>query len=89
MPNLLRKFLAYAKVLVMSNRTRTYLLVEERLGKSLSRYVSAARRNKKSWNAIAREINEQTQVAVTSETLRLWFFDMKKDATEPTEAGAA
>ncbi len=71
----------------MANRTRTYLLVEERLGKSLSRYVSAARRNKKSWNAIARDLHEQTQVAVTSETLRLWFFDMKRDDERP--AGVA
>ncbi|CAI9417162.1 hypothetical protein [Nocardioides sp. T2.26MG-1] len=65
----------------MANKTRTYLLVEERLGKSLSRYVTAARRQtpKRSWNAIARELHEKTQVAVTSETVRLWFYEMEKD----------
>lgn len=73
----------------MPNRTRTYLLVEERLGKSLARTVSAARRNGKSWNAIARDLHEQTQVAVTSETLRLWFYDLPKDAPTDTEAGVA
>lgn len=88
LPRCLRKNLAYAKILVMAHRTRTYLLVEERLGKSLARTVSAARRNGKSWNAIAREIHEQTQVAVTSETLRLWFFDLPKDSTT-AEAGVA
>lgn len=75
LPKDLRYWFAYANLLGMSNRTRTYLLIEERLGRSLGRYVAAARRNDKSWNAIAREIHEKTQVAVTSETLRTWFYD--------------
>lgn len=84
----MRKFLGYAKIRGMANRTRTYLLLEERLGKSLSRVVSAGRRNSKSWNAIARELHEQTQVAVTSETLRLWFHDLKKgEESEDAEVG--
>ncbi|GAW50574.1 MULTISPECIES: hypothetical protein [unclassified Nocardioides] len=75
----------------MANKTSTYLLVEERLGKNLSRYVLAGRRQtpKRSWNAIARELHERTQVAVTSETLRLWFFDMDKELDPEPAAKSA
>jgi hypothetical protein len=82
----LRKILAYAKILGMNNRTPTYLLLENKLGRSLSRYVGAARKSQRSWNAIALELHKETGVAVTSETLRQWFYD-QSDKT--AEAGVA
>lgn len=82
----LRKNLAYAKVLGMANPTPTYALLEERLGKNLRRYVAAARRAKKSWNAIALDLHAETKVAVTSETLRIWFSGLLKD-DETADAG--
>lgn len=65
----------------MSNRTRTYLLVEGRLGKSLSRHVGAARARGCSWNAIAMDLHKRTDVAVTAETLRLWFVAEERERT--------
>lgn len=74
----------------MANRTRTYELLEERLGKNLARYVAAARKAGKSWNAIALELHGETKVAVTSETLRIWFASLPKDMPiDAADAGAA
>ncbi len=86
----MRKFLAYAKVLVMANRTPTFVLIEDRLGKSLTRHVTAARKAGRSWNAIALDLHTQTGVVVTSETLRTWFYDHSaKTGPASTSAGAA
>jgi len=64
----------------MSNRSRTYLLIEERLDTPLDRVVMRARgtepRPKTSWNQIAHALHEKTGVLVTSETLRIWFIDL-------------
>lgn len=67
------------------HRTPSYLLVEQSLGKSLARYVAARRKRdisgkRKSWNAIARDLRDDSGVAVTSETLRLWFGQQEKEA---------
>lgn len=75
----LRKVLAYDKIVAMNKPTRTYLLIEERLGKNLRRYVSRCWHQGGSWNSIARDLNAKTEVAVTSETLRLWFYDLRPE----------
>lgn len=74
----LRQLFAYAKLRGMTNPSRTYLLLEERLGEPLAGYVEASRAGGLSWNAIARDLHERTKVGVTSETLRIWFFDSAK-----------
>lgn len=74
----------------MSNRTRTYLLIEERLGRPLARYVSNARgaeaRPKTSWHQIALSIHSATGVAVTSETLRTWFAEAERERISKARA---
>lgn len=65
----------------MSNDSpsRTFLLVEEKLGSSLRQRVMKMRgsdpRPKHSWAQIAHELGTETGVFVTSETLRIWFHD--------------
>lgn len=65
----------------MTNPSRTYLLIEERLGESLSDYIAGNRERGLSWNAIARELHDRTKVGVTSETLRIWFFEPASKAS--------
>lgn len=74
----------------MANRTPTFVLLEDRLGKNLTRHVLSARKAKRSWNAIALDLHTQTGVVVTSETLRTWFYDhgTKTAPTDPTDAVA-
>lgn len=80
----------------MANRTPTFALIEDRLGKNLTRYVLAARTPtptspKRSWNAIALDLHQKTGVAVTSETLRTWFYDHDTKINPPVDdtVGAA
>lgn len=69
----------------MTNPSRTYLLVEERLGSDLRKHVAKLRRAGESWNSIAHDLSDRTEVVITDETLRIWFRAMPKGAT----AGAA
>lgn len=92
----LRNRFAYVNLDDMSNRTRTYLLVEERLGRPLARHVMKLRgtelRAATSWDQIAHQLATDTGINVTSETLRLWFFDdeqKRKARAEARIAGAA
>jgi hypothetical protein len=62
------------------SKTATYRLVEDRLGKDLRRHVVALWKRGESWNAIARDLHGRTGVAVTSETIRVWFSDLKRVA---------
>lgn len=62
----------------MDNPTATYLLLQERLGEPLPDYIERARRNRRSWNAIARDLHTRTTVSVTSETLRTWFYALDR-----------
>lgn len=57
----------------MANPTRTYLLLEERLGSPLARYVRGRRLDGRSWDAIALDLHTDTQIPVTGESLRAWF----------------
>ncbi len=59
------------------SKTATYRLVEDRLGKDLRRHVVGLWKRGESWNAIARDLHGRTGVAVTSETIRVWFSDLK------------
>lgn len=64
-------------MLAMRKTTPTYRLIQDRLGKDLSRHVSAAWRRGDSWAAIARDLHRQTSVVVSAETLRQWFPGLK------------
>ena len=65
----------------MSNKSRTYLLIEERLGTPLERLVMRARgtepRPKTSWSQIALLLHQKTGVYVSNETLRIWFIELE------------
>lgn len=70
-----------AKVIGMSNPpTRTYLLLEERIGEPLNGYVRNLRTEGKSWNAVALALYDATGIPVTSQTLRNWFPIAKESA---------
>lgn len=64
----------------MSNPSRTYLLLQDRLGSDLEKHVSELRQGGESWHAIANDLGNRTSVLVTPETLRLWFGAMPKGA---------
>jgi hypothetical protein len=78
-------------LLVMTQPTPLYRLVEARLGIPLAEYV-AERRATTSWRAMAADLTERTSENVTYETLRSWFADRIQTtvvvADAPT-AGAA
>lgn len=59
----------------MTTPTRTQLLIEARLGSSLPRFVAARRRAADSWETIARKLQDETSIPVTSQSLRNWFGD--------------
>lgn len=67
------KRLGSAKLLSMAQKTRSYLLVEERLGRPLDEYVAEKRAEKASWVTICHDIAQTTDVRLTPETLRVWF----------------
>lgn len=58
----------------MSNAHRTglYREIEDKLGSSLEEFVQS-RRPATSWRLIAREVESATGIALTDETLRVWF----------------
>lgn len=62
----------------MSKQTRTYLLIEERLGRPLDKRVLKARAAGQSWNQIARELDYDTHVPVTAASVANWFDDADK-----------
>lgn len=63
----------------MADRPAIYLLIEERLGESLARFV-AERRPQTSWRRLSLEIWKRTQVDVSYEALRTWFADAERAA---------
>lgn len=89
----MRSSLAYGNLLDMSKSTRAQLLIEERLGRPLDRYVLTARgrepRAKASWSRISADLLAETGVHVTPETLRLWFYDLERRRLERARTQAA
>lgn len=77
----------------MPKKSRTYLLIEERLGRPLHKHVLKARgtqpRASTSWERIAADLSEKTGVHVTSETLRLWFYDAEQQRLKATSNAPA
>lgn len=61
-------------------KTRTQLLIEERLDSPLSSIVAAERAAGKSWGSIARLIEQKTRVTVTDQTIRNWYGDAADSA---------
>lgn len=61
-----------ASVVVMTQPSPRYLLVEERLGEPLSRFIAERRAREVSWRRIALEIYQRTHVDITGEGVRLW-----------------
>lgn len=62
----------------MSNVSRTYLLIQERLGSDLAEFATEARRNGGSWHSIAFDLSNRTGVLVTPQTLGNWFPNLKR-----------
>ncbi|HET8640564.1 MAG TPA: hypothetical protein VFM37_01435 [Pseudonocardiaceae bacterium] len=58
----------------MAEPTPRQVLIEERLGYPLKKFV-AERYPAKSWRAMAAELTQTTGVQITGESLRLWFAD--------------
>lgn len=58
---------------MQKQRSRSYQLVEDRLGRDLEDWVGEQRQRSNSWHAIAVELAAKTAVTVTPETLRQWF----------------
>jgi hypothetical protein len=77
----------------MTNRSRTYLLIEERLGTPLDRLVMKARgtepRPKTSWSQIALLLHQKTGVYVSNETLRIWFIELEARRLAKSTTSAA
>lgn len=59
----------------MPKPSRTYLLIEERLGTDLAQYAADRRRDGATWAEISFDLGTRTKVIVTSETLRIWFAE--------------
>lgn len=70
----------------MSNQSRTYQLIEERLDEPLDTRVLDARARGESWGQIARELDYDTHVPVTDATVRNWFNDADKARLTKTSA---
>lgn len=62
----------------MAKRTRTYLLLEERLGEPLDAYVRDKRADGESVAAIVFDLATRTGERVTDSTLRNWFPDLSR-----------
>lgn len=54
-------------------KTATALLIEHKLGRSLTKYVKARQIEGFGWRRIAAEIRKDTGVIVSHEALRSWF----------------
>lgn len=54
-------------------KSHSYLLIEARLGQPLEERVTEAREQGLSWTRIAFDIYKDTDVLVTTVTLRNWF----------------
>lgn len=70
----------------MSNRSRTYQLLEERLNRPLDKLVLKARSRRQSWDQIARQLDRDTGVPVTAQTVRNWFDAADKARQAKTTA---
>lgn len=60
--------------------SRTYQLLEAKLGEPLAAFVLGLRTDERSWYYIARKLRERTDVSISYETVRGWFADI---ATTP------
>lgn len=70
--------------------SRLYRMIEERIDGTLAEYV-AARRPGKTWRQIAEEVQAETRIEVSWESLRSWFagrisYEAKVDAESPVSA---
>lgn len=79
--------MAYDNLRDMSNPSRTYQLVEERLGQPLTPYVQHLRAGGASWHSVSLDLANRTEVGITPETARLWWAHL--DGMERGKAGAA
>lgn len=71
----------------MTQPSPRYLLIEDRLGEPLSRFISERRGRDISWRRIALEITQRTAVDITGEMLRVWHQGLP--ATQPVAAEPA
>ena len=59
----------------MPDRTARFQLVQLRLGRDLTQYVTLRRADQESWRTIAADLTSISGVSVSHETLRTWFDD--------------
>lgn len=57
----------------MEHSTPKRELIQVRLGRDLAAYVAAARAEGRDWRTIAADLTAVTGVAVSHESLRVWF----------------
>lgn len=69
----------------MQQPSARYLLIEDRLGEPLARFIAERRARSVAYYKIAMEITQRTGVSVSFETIRTWAFDI----ADPSEAGVA
>lgn len=56
-------------------KTATEQLIEHKLGRSLATYVAARQLEGFGWRRIAQQVQKDTGVIVSHESLRSWFAD--------------
>jgi hypothetical protein len=59
----------------MNNQSRTFQLIEMKLGRPLVDHAREMRQRGASWHSITLDLANRTDVAVTPETLRLWLVN--------------
>lgn len=70
----LRYWFAYVNLLHMSHPSRTFQLVEAKLGRSLTEHARDMRQSGASWHAISLDLATRTGIPVTPETVRIWLY---------------
>lgn len=80
--------MAYGNLRDMSNPSRTFQLIEAKLGRSLEDHAREMRQGGASWHAITLDVATRTEVAVTPETLRIWLAHLP-DMERGKKVGAA
>jgi hypothetical protein len=59
-------------------QTRSYQLIEARLGQPLAEHVASRRETGVSWEQIARELDKTTGVPISGQAVRTWFGSKTK-----------
>jgi hypothetical protein len=69
----------------MQQPSARYLLIEDRLGESLARFIAERRGRSVAYYKIAMEITQRTGVSVSFETIRTWDLNAGEQAAQVTQ----